>query len=172
MRTRLLVALATLAALPGAASAQSGPLVGSLAGLHGTTSQHLVATAEMVSEELYDFRPTPEVRTLGGILAHVATAQYLFCAAAAGEDSPNTENLEETLSGKAEIVAALQEAFAYCEGVYAEMSDEAASETVSFFGQEMARAGVLSFNTAHNYEHYGNLVTYMRINGITPPSSM
>jgi uncharacterized damage-inducible protein DinB len=172
VRNHLFVALLTFAALPGVAAAQSGPVVGSLAGLHETTSQHLVATAEMVSEDLYAFRPTAEVRTLGGILAHVANAQYLFCSAAAGEDSPNTENLEETLSGKAEIVTALQEAFAYCDGVYAGMSDEAAAEVVTFFGQEMARAGVLSFNTAHNYEHYGNLVTYMRINGITPPSSM
>lgn len=169
---RLLVALATLAALPGLASAPSDPRVGSLAGLHQTPSQDLAATAEMVSEALYDIRPTPEVRTVGGILAPVANVPYVVCAAAAGEESPSTDDLEETLSEKPEIVTALQEAVAYCDGVYDGMSDEPLAEVVTFLAQEMARAGVLSFTTARTYEHGGKLVTYPGINGITLPSSI
>lgn len=158
-------------ALPVAASGQEA-VIQSLKGLHDVTEQNIVATAEMVSEELYAFQPTEEVRTMGGILAHIANAQYLFCSAAAGEESPNSANLEETLTTKAEIVAGLQEAFAYCQGVYGAMTDAQGAEMRSFFGNQMAASGVLAFNSAHNYEHYGNLVTYMRINGITPPSSM
>ena len=51
------------------------------------------------------------------------------------------------------------------------MTAATGAEMVSFFGDQMAKAGVLAFNSMHNYEHYGNLVTYMRLNGIVPPSS-
>ena len=111
-------------------------------------------------------------RRMGELLAHIAGAQYSFCAVAAGESSPNSENFEETRTTKAELMSALEEAFGYCDRVYAGMSDGMAGEMRGLFGKQMAVAGVLAFNTAHNYEHYGNLVTYMRLNGITPPSSM
>lgn len=146
-------------------------LTDALNGLHEITVTNLKATADKVPADLYDFRPTDEVRTLGQILAHVANAQYNFCSAASGQDNPMSEDLEETATTKAQITAALAEAFAYCDAVYAAMTDEQAAMTVSFFGGDMAAAGVLAFNSMHNYEHYGNLVTYMRINGIVPPSS-
>lgn len=165
------VLIAFALALPTAASGQEA-VIQSLKGLHDITEQFITATAEMVSEDLYAYQPTEDVRTLGGILAHIANAQYAFCSAAAGEDSPNSANLEETLTTKADIVAGLNEAFAYCQGVYGAMTDAQGAEMRTFFGNEMAASGVLAFNSAHNYEHYGNLVTYMRINGITPPSSM
>jgi uncharacterized damage-inducible protein DinB len=173
MSNRILtVALALAVLSPGSLHAQDGPVVSSLKGLHDITTRFLTSTADLVSEDLYAFQPTEEVRTLGQILAHVANAQYLFCSAATGEPSPNSENFEETRTTKAEIMDALTEAFAYCDGVYANMSDEDGATMRQLFGQEMAASAVLAFNSAHNYEHYGNLVTYMRINGITPPSSM
>ena len=115
--------------------------------------------------------PTEEVRTFGQILTHIAGAQFAFCSAAAGEASPNSVNYEETRTTKASIIDALATGFAYCDQVYASMTDAKGSEAVSVFGMEMAANGALAFNTAHNFEHYGNLVTYMRINGIVPPSS-
>ena len=154
-------------------SSESGSaVIESLRGLHNTTQENITATAEMLSEDLYAFQPTEEVRSVGQLLAHIANAQYAFCSGAAGEENPNTANLEETLTTKAEIVTALDEAFAYCVGVYDRTTDARGAEMTTFFGNDMAVAGVLAFNSAHNYEHYGNLVTYMRLNGIVPPSSM
>ena len=135
------------------------------------TAANITRTAEQLGEDLYAYRPTAEVRTVGELLAHIANAQYTFCAAAAGEANPNPEALEETLATKAEIVPGLAAAFAYCTGVYEAMTDVEGAEVRDFFGQQMAASGILAFNTAHNYEHYGNLVTYMRMNGIVPPSS-
>lgn len=66
---------------------------------------------------------------------------------------------------------ALKEAFAYCDDAYAKMTDANAAEMVSFFGMRITKLGAMDFNTAHNMKHYGNLVTYMRIKGIVPPSS-
>jgi uncharacterized damage-inducible protein DinB len=51
------------------------------------------------------------------------------------------------------------------------MTDAAATQSVKFFGNEMPKHAVLSINIGHNMEHYGNLVTYMRIKGIVPPTS-
>ena len=154
------------------ANQTSTAVVQSLRNLHNTTQQNITATAEMLSEEIYAFQPTEEVRTAGQILAHVANAQYLFCSAAAGEENPNAENFEETRTTKDQIVAALGQAFAYCEGVYDNTTDASSTHAATFFGNANTVAGILAFNSAHNYEHYGNLVTYMRINGIVPPSSM
>ena len=170
-RAALAAALLVLGASPGTAFGQE-PVTQSLLGLHDITKGHVIATAEMVDEALYAFQPTEEVRTLGSILAHVANSQYFFCSAAADEERPISENLEETKTTKPDIVEALKASFAYCDGVYAEMTDAEGAEIREFFGNSMAASAILAFNSAHNYEHYGNLVTYMRINGITPPSSM
>ena len=183
MKTRMLVgALALAIASPLGVAAQAAedmsndapamPVTMSMKGLHEITSGNVMATAEMLDEEMYAYQPTEEVRTAGKILAHIAGAQFLFCSAAGGVENPNSENFEETANTKAEIVAALESGFAFCNEVYANMTDERGAEMVDFFGNQMAASAVLAFNAAHNYEHYGNLVTYMRINGITPPSSM
>ena len=68
-------------------------------------------------------------------------------------------------------MAALKEGFAYCDKVYDSMTDAASTQTVNFFGNDVSKFAVLSVNIGHNMEHYGNLVTYMRIKGIVPPTS-
>ncbi len=165
-------AVAVTMSFPLAASAQSGPVTSSLNGLYGVTKTNIMATAEMLNEDLYAFRPTDEVRSMGELLAHIANAQFAFCSGAAGEASPATENYEETATTKAQIIAALNAGFGYCDEVFAGMNDQKGAGEVNFFGSPNTAHGVLAFNSAHNYEHYGNLVTYMRLNGITPPSSM
>lgn len=169
--TTTTLALAALLTFPSVLIGQDA-VTGSLKGLHDITKQNVIATAEMVSEDLYGYQPTEDVRSLGAVLAHIAGAQYLFCSAAAGEESPMADNLEETLTAKAETVSALKAAFDYCDQTYENMTDAKGAEMLDFFGQKMAGSAILAFNSAHNYEHYGNLVTYMRLNGITPPSSM
>jgi len=166
--------LALLLGMPrtGAAQDSEEAVMASLKGLHDITQTNVLKTAEMISEDLYAYRPTVHVRTAGQILAHIANAQFLFCSSAAGDENPNSQDYEETATTKTEIVAALKEGFDYCAGVYASMSDEEGAVMKDFFGNQMAASAILAFNSAHNFEHYGNLVTYMRLNGITPPSSM
>ncbi len=111
----------------------------------------------------------PEVRSFGELIGHVADASKSFCSAVAGDRKPGTA--EKTLHTKAELVAALKESFDFCDGVYNGMDDKKAMETIKFFGGDRTKAGVLFFNSMHNYEHYGNIVTYMRLKGIVPPTS-
>lgn len=177
MKMYLWAIILLILVVPGAALAQTDgasaePITASLRGVHDLTSANILRAAEMLDEDVYAYRPTDEVRTAGQILAHLASSQYMFCSAAAGEESPSRTNFEEEATTKAEITAALQQALEYCSSVYERMTDEEAAQARQIFGQNLTASGILAFNTAHNYEHYGNLVTYMRMNGIVPPSSM
>lgn len=130
----------------------------------------LLRAAEKMPEENYTFKPVDTVRSFGQIVGHVADAQYLFCSTASGEKNPGP-NIEKTKTSKADLVAALKDGFAYCDKVYDSMTDATAIQTVSFFGNDIPKSAVLTINFGHNMEHYGNLVTYMRIKGIVPPTS-
>lgn len=158
-----------LLALPLAAQS---PLSTGQKGIYTMIKNNVVKAAQKMPEANYSFRPTPDIRTFGQLVAHVADAQYLFCSAALGEKNPSP-GVEKGIEGKtkADLVQALQDAFGYCDKVYDGMTDARAAETVKFFGREQAKLTVLSFNNAHNDEHYGNIVTYMRLKGLVPPSS-
>ena len=78
---------------------------------------------------------------------------------------------EENYSFKADLVQALKDALAYCDKAFDGLTDAQAAQTVKFFGRDQAKATVLSFNTMHNMEHYGNMVTYLRLKGLVPPTS-
>ena len=130
----------------------------------------LLRSAEKMPEEDYTFRPVDTVRTYGQIIGHLADAQYLFCSTASREKNPDLK-IEKTKTSKADLVGALKDGFAYCDKVYDAMTDAAAIQTVTLFGNDVPKFTVLSINIGHNMEHYGNLVTYMRIKGIVPPTS-
>jgi uncharacterized damage-inducible protein DinB len=164
-----ILALALLA-IPLSASAQE-PLVQSLRGLFEVTKQNVLATALDLDERMYAYKPTDEVRSTGQILAHIADWHFTFCSIAAREANPHSESFEQTRTTKARIISALQQGFAYCEGVFDRTTDSDAALPVDFFTGPSTVGGMLAFASAHNYEHYGNLVTYMRLNGIVPPSS-
>jgi uncharacterized damage-inducible protein DinB len=104
------------------------------------------------------------------LFAHIADGQYEFCGTGL-EGKAIDKGIEKSMKTKAEIVPALNEAFAYCDAAYEKLTDAKAAETVSFFGRNITRLGAMDFNFAHNMEHYGNLVTYMRMKNIVPPSS-
>ena len=130
----------------------------------------LVSSAEKMPEESYNFKPTDSVRSYGQIVGHLADAQYNFCSLAQGETNPGLK-IEETKTTKADLVAALKGALAYCDKAYDGMTDASGAQMVKLFGMDMPKFGVLNINNAHDMEHYGNLVTYMRLKNIVPPSS-
>jgi len=94
----------------------------------------------------------------------------LFCSLALGEKNP-APGVEKSKTSKADLVQALQDAIAYCDKAYDGMTDAHAAEIVKIFGRDGAKLTALTINTAHTDEHYGNIVTYMRLKGLVPPSS-
>lgn len=132
---------------------------------------------EQLPDSLLSFRPTPEVRSLGELFAHVADGEHLFCSLALGEPMMNAgvEQAFKTGTGtlaqkKAAIQEGLRTGMAHCDKAYAQQ-DAGVQGTVNFFGNTVSRMWMLGMNGAHDYEHYGNIVTYLRLKGITPPSS-
>lgn len=164
---RLLVGSILSLALVTPAAAQSA--ASGLGFLYGVAKGNVVKAAEQMPEEHFAFKPTPAVRSFGEIIGHVANANYMICSTALGEASPNKANLEKT-TAKADLVKAVKDSFGYCDKAY-QMADAKALEAVDLFGAKTNRLGVLAFNAAHDMEHYGNLVTYMRLKGLVPPSS-
>ena len=162
--------LFALIAAPTAASAQNpNPLTANAKVQFGALSGFVVRSAEKVPEGLYNFRPVAEVRTMAQLFGHVADAMFGMCSTAAGTKPPRTGLEKET--AKPLLVAALKEGVSYCNGVYDAMTDQKGTETVPFAFGPTPRLSVLYFVVSHTYEHYGNLVTYMRLNKIVPPSS-
>lgn len=156
-----------------ASSAQAqgaNPTIDALKTQYGVVKGYLMKTVEKVPEDVFSFKPAPEVRSFGQLVGHVADAQFLICSGAAGEKPPRGD-VEKTVTAKADLAKALAEGIAYCDKVFAGMDDKRGMEPVKFFFPNQTRAGVLSFNNSHSFEHYGNLVTYMRLKGIVPPSS-
>jgi uncharacterized damage-inducible protein DinB len=173
---RLCILLIALAAAPVALhpqepqAAPSNPISASEKGFYTMVSGEVIAAAEKMPEQNYSFKPTPDVRSFGQLVGHVADAQYGFCAEANGETNP-MKDFEKTKTSKADLVTALKDAVAYCNKVYAGMTDAQGSQMVKLMNYDVARLAVLSVNTAHTDEHYGNMVTYLRLKGIVPPSS-
>src|SRR5262249_49834133 len=130
----------------------------------------LMRSAQKMPEENYGFKPVDTVRSYGQIVGHVADAQYLFCSIVLGEKNTGLD-IEHTKTTKADLIAALNTAFTYWDKAYDTMTDATAVQVIKLFGSDSPRLSALTVNNMHNLEHYGNLVTYMRIKGIVPPSS-
>ena len=131
---------------------------------------NVTAAADEIPDAMYAYRPTPEVRTFGELFAHVAGSQKMFCAMALGDKVPDEADVEKTAKTKAAIVAALKESNTYCERAYSQ-PDANVRAMVDVFGEQHPRFYALILNASHDGEHYGNVVTYMRINKLIPPSS-
>src|SRR5271156_3434580 len=156
---------------PAAQSAPpANPITASERGFYSFVSGAAVGAAQKMPEENYSFKPTPEVRTFGQLVGHVADASYMFCSQAIGEANP-AKDIEKTKTSKADLVAALKDGVAYCNKAFDSMTDAKGSEMVKMFNFNLAKLTVFSINTAHTDEHYGNMVTYMRLKGIVPPTS-
>ncbi len=131
---------------------------------------NVLKSAEMLPEADYSFKPVATVRSFGDLFGHVAGSEYMFCAAALGEAPKAEDDIEKTVKTKAGLIAALKGAAAYCDKAYA-MSDADAGGMTKLFGSDNSKYFALMLNAAHVDEHYGNLVTYLRMKGMVPPSS-
>jgi uncharacterized damage-inducible protein DinB len=148
----------------------ANPITASEKGLYSFVSTGVIGAAQKMPEENYSFKPTPDVRSFGQLVGHVADASYMFCSQASGEANP-MKDVEKTKTSKADLVAAVKDAVAYCNKAFESMTDAKGSQMVKLFDFQMAKLTVFSLNTAHTDEHYGNMVTYLRLKGIVPPTS-
>jgi uncharacterized damage-inducible protein DinB len=165
-----LLAGAVLCTPAGAWAQGANPLSAGAKSQFTGISSFVTRSADKIPENLYSFRATPEVRTIAQLFGHIADAYFGICASADGSKPPQ-QGIEKSATTKAALVKALADGVSYCQSVMDKMTDQKGSESVPFFFGPTPRLSILYFVTTHTYEHYGNLVTYMRLNKIVPPSS-
>ena len=164
----LSAALSAMPAQPAPAPARH--LTDSVREDYRTVRDYVIRSAEKMPADKYAFRPTPDVRTFAQQIAHIADDQYNLCAPARNEKRQAAYRaIETSLSTKTDLIAALKGAFAYCDAAYDALTD--ASGTAPAPGVDRTRFGMLDWNLWHTWEHYGNIVVYLRLNHLVPPSS-
>ena len=170
--------LAVAAAAQPAPQPNANPLSTWLRGAYMNNRNTILRTADKMPEEFYGLRPgtQEEVRTFGQQLGHLANYNFLWCSQAKGEANPNAGKNLEKLATKAEFTKALNDAFAYCEGVYNGLTDASGTEMIDITQESgrqtrNLRMALLILNYGHNNEIYGSMVTTLRIKNIVPPAS-
>ena len=143
----------------------SNPLTTTLSIFRGNMQDKIMKSADAMPETKYSYRPTKEVRSFAEILNHVADISYTLCSNVKGEANPisATEKVSKT-----EIMAYLKGSFDYCDGVYSGFTDAHLNDPANFFGAKTNKMFILTQVGNHDALHYGNLVTYLRINGLVP----
>ena len=172
MFASVLMAPHAQAQTPAAQGGQKIPLAEGLRRSYNTMKMNLTETAQKFDEAAYMYTPSKDIRGFGAQLAHVANSQFNACAAARGEKNPHQgTNLEKTKTTRADIIQALADSFAFCDPVFANLTDQSATELVRQGQNEVARGAVLTNLIAHGNEEYGILTVYLRTKGMVPPST-
>ena len=138
---------------------------------YDTVKRDIVEAAEAMPESEYGFRATPQVRTFAAIIGHIADSQNFFCGVAGGGNPEYSDAIEQSAGTKAALVGALKASVAKCDEVYARTDATNALALVPSGKGDALRGMMLLDNVSHDNEHYGNLVTYMRLKGHVPPST-
>ena len=142
-------------------------------------TNYLVMAAEMMPESSYAFRPTPELRTFGQQINHATGAHYSFCNQAglpAGVQKQAAPSLA-AVTAKSAVVAALKESIAYCDRILAAATEEWLRDEAPNLGGSASglirgmRAHAFIYNAVHSAEDYGTITTYLRMQGVVPPST-
>jgi len=161
-------ALFVAGALAGACALQAQNPSAEVKQMYTGIKNNLTRMAEKMPEENYAFQPTPDIRTFGQLIAHVADSQARTCSTVNG-DPKSVDAAKKT--SKADLVAALKESFAICDTAYDALSDATASQTVTMGRNQASKLGALARNASHSNEEYGYMAVYLRLKGIVPPSS-
>jgi hypothetical protein len=162
--SNLVLAAASFATLLCAQTA--GSRYADLKKLYTPVKDNLQKMAEQMPEENYSFRPAPDMRTFGELMAHVADVQGSLCAAGMGTAKPKSP---AALTARNDIVAALKASSDLCDSAMEALTDATATEITKVRG--LSRLGVLEFNYGHSEEEYGYGSVYMRLKSQVPPST-
>jgi uncharacterized damage-inducible protein DinB len=163
------LACASVAAAQQAPAPDWKTLGGTAKTMYTAVKTNIVKSAERMPDDGYSFKATPEVRSFAQLIGHLADANNTFCSGSLGLQNPNP-GIEKSKSSKADLVAALKAAMELCDKAY-DVTEAQAAEMIKFRNAERTRFSMLVYNAFHSNLHYGNVVTYLRLKKITPPST-
>ena len=168
-----LVVFAVSAAAQAPTAGQKVGLATSMQNAYATLKGNLTQAAEKMPEANYGFKPAPDpdLRTFGQWIGHQTDNQFLNCATLKGVPNPSPAQSNEKKTTKEELVTALADAFAFCDGALSSLTDQNALQMIKQGDGETARGGVASALLSHGLESYGIVVVYMRAKGVAPPAA-
>lgn len=178
-RAGTLVAIVALTVLPLAAQTPAQPrppqtFPSYLQGQYATLKRNITGSVDKMPADHFAFKPVVEVMSYAEMLSHIVETQYGYCSTVTGAANPGA-GLNFKVTEKVGIGQLVTNSFAYCDKAFAEVTNENALEMLTRGSapnqRQLARVNQLTQLIVHGNEHYGNLVTYMRIKGIVPPSS-
>jgi uncharacterized damage-inducible protein DinB len=143
-------------------------IVGPLRTQWGITRDLVVNLVQIMPEDKYDYKPTLEIRSFREIVGHLILENYNFMSMVAGEPAPDKAKFE-ALKSRDELTKALAESYAFGERTLATLTDAKAVEKITMRGQSVVRWYPILYNIQDSMDHYGNLVVYVRLNGLVPP---
>jgi uncharacterized damage-inducible protein DinB len=178
---RLVFLLAIGLLLPAVAGAQTAtpppnPVTEAARGHLARFAKFLVASGDLLPADKYGFQPTPAQMTFGQLVAHIVQTNIALCHGASGVPSPMTPQEMKAVSaadGKDALTAVLRKSFEYCEQALAKLQDSTLGEEAVIFGQptKMTRAAALMTIVVDWADHYSTAASYLRLNGLLPPSA-
>lgn len=147
-------------------AAPAGSLAGFLLPSWESSKKYTLSFLDKMPEEHYGFRPVKEINTFAEQAAHIAEGNYLLASAVRGVSKPQQRREGMTRSA---LIAFVASSFDYGTATLDTLSDAAAGESVTFFGQKILKRELCFRMLDHVAHHRGQLVIYLRLKGITPP---
>jgi len=167
MKTTLLALFAlVLPVLAQGPNPKENPIAAAAAGLYMTVANNVMKSIEKMPADKFSFKATDGVYTFAEFAGHLSDANYNFCTAVTGGEKKGGFKAK---TDKAELLAAFKGSMEECTKAWGITTDKSLAE-VKAPGNRPVAFG-LFLNTSHTWEHYGNMVTYLRMNGLVPPSS-
>jgi len=165
---------APAATAPAAAAAapSTSPVTDALRQAQQRYSRILVAAAEAMPAEKYNYRPTPAQMSFAQIQVHLAQeGNDLLCGKVAGMTPPQRPAADTTQT-KEQLVARLKETFQFCEQAFAKLDDSKLAQPVQLFGPNPFTLAAAMFITVGDWaDHYSQEANYLRLNGVLPPTA-
>lgn len=159
-------------ARPMAPASSTSPVADALRAMEQRFSRILIAAAEAMPADKYNYRPTPAQMSFAQIQAHLANeGNDLLCSKVAGVPAPQ-HAAADTTAGKDQLVARLRETFQFCESAFAHLDDSKLGEPIQLFGPNpFSRAAAILITVGDWADHYSQEANYLRLNGLLPPTA-
>jgi uncharacterized damage-inducible protein DinB len=145
-----------------------GPLSTETKQAYTNIKNNLTRAAEKMPDDAYEFKASPDIRTFGALIGHIAQSQMGTCSAVNGAMKKSDAGSK---TSKADLVAALKDSFAECDKAFDSLTDANATDMIKGPRGERSKLGMLNGIIVHDNEEYGYLAVYMRLKSVVPPSS-
>ncbi len=170
MKRAVLVLMASVLLAAPALAQDKDPVTDALKNMLKRGESNLVGAAQEMPADKYAYKATPGQMSFGQLVAHTAGSNDMLCSNIAGTTAPATK--VDQNAPKDKLVQALKDSFDFCSQALSKVDDSRLSQQIPFFGgRQVSRATAMMALSNDWADHYSLAATYLRLNGMTPPSA-